>query len=479
MNITIIGTGYVGLVTSACLADLGNNVFCLDVDQVRTDLLKGGGVPIYEPNLKEIIERNVEAGRLTFSTDVAASVAFGAVQFITVGTPPDEDGSADLQYVLAAARNIGRHMEDFKVVVDKSTVPVGTANKVSVAINQELSQRFSLPTSLPLPLGEGVGEGSPVYPTFSVVSNPEFLKEGSAVEDFTRPDRIVLGVADDAAGRQALATMRQLYTPLNRNHERTFVMDVKSAEFTKYAANAMLATRISFMNELANLADQVGADIELVRQGIGSDSRIGYSFLYAGTGYGGSCLSKDVRALVRTGREHGQTLRMLEVVEVINHDQKQVLVQKVFARYGRDLSSKTFALWGLAFKPNTNDMRDAPSRVVISALMRAGACFQVHDPVAEDEARRVLALDLADVPDLLEKLRFMDKPLEAVQGTDALIIVTEWKAYRSPNWPALKKAMKAAVIFDGRNLYEPRDIKRQGIEYHCIGRIVDAGIIKA
>ncbi len=486
MNITIIGTGYVGLVTGACLADLGNHVFCLDVDQAKIDLLNSGGVPIYEPGLKEVIERNVEAGRLTFSTDVAASVAHGSVQFITVGTPPDEDGSADLQYVLAAARNIGRHMSDFKVVVDKSTVPVGTADKVSAAIRAELAQRHPLPASLPLPCpspsgrgrsvaeGEGSGEGSPAYPAFSVVSNPEFLKEGAAVEDFTRPDRIVLGVADDTVGQQALATMRQLYVPFNRNHERTRVMDVKSAEFTKYAANAMLATRISFMNELANLAEQVGADIELVRQGIGSDPRIGYSFLYAGTGYGGSCFPKDVRALIRTGREHGQTLRMLEAVEAVNHDQKQVLVQKVFARYGRDLSGKTFALWGLAFKPNTNDMRDAPSRVVISALLRAGARIQAHDPVARDEARRVLALDLADAPALLENLQFMDKPMEAVQGADVLIIVTEWKAYRSPNWTALKTAMKTTVIFDGRNLYEPRGMKSQGIEYHGIGRVVDA-----
>ncbi len=404
MNITIIGTGYVGLVTGACLADLGNNVFCLDVDQAKIDLLNSGGVPIYEPGLKEVIERNVEAGRLTFSTDVAASVAHGSVQFIAVGTPPDEDGSADLQYVLAAAHNIGRHMNDFKVVVDKSTVPVGTADKVGAAISQELAQRFPL-------------SASPLLPTFSVVSNPEFLKEGAAVEDFTR---------------------------------------------------------ISFMNELANLAEQVGADIELVRQGIGSDPRIGYSFLYAGTGYGGSCFPKDVQALIRTGREHGLTLRMLEAVEAVNHDQKQVLVQKVFARYGRDLSGKTFALWGLAFKPNTNDMRDAPSRVIISALLRAGARIQAHDPVAEDEARRVLALDLADAPALLEKLQFIDKPMEAVQGADALIIVTEWKAYRSPNWTALKTAMKSTVIFDGRNLYEPRDLKSQGIEYHGIGRVVDA-----
>jgi UDPglucose 6-dehydrogenase len=446
MNITIIGTGYVGLVTGACLADLGNHVFCLDVDQAKIDLLNSGGVPIYEPGLKEVIERNVEAGRLTFSTDIAASVAHGSVQFIAVGTPPDEDGSADLQYVLAAARNIGRHMTDNKVVVDKSTVPVGTADKVTAAINTELTARFVIPATFPvipatfpvipapppvIPAKAGIQPSAVIAsaarqstptPTFSVVSNPEFLKEGAAVEDFTRPDRIVLGVDDTPAGQQALATMRQLYAPFNRNHERTRVMDVKSAEFTKYAANAMLATRISFMNELANLAEQVGADIELVRQGIGSDPRIGYSFLYAGTGYGGSCFPKDVQALIRTGREHGLTLRMLEAVEAVNHDQKQVLVHKVFARYGRDLSGKTFALWGLAFKPNTNDMRDAPSRV--------------------------LALDLADAPALLEKLQFMDKPMEAVQGADAQIIVTEWKAYRSPNWTALKAALKTAFTWE-------------------------------
>ena len=467
MNITIIGTGYVGLVTGACLADLGNNVFCLDVDQSKIDLLNNGGIPIYEPGLKEIIERNVDAGRLTFSTDIKSSVAHASVQFIAVGTPPDEDGSADLQYVLAAARNIGRHMTDFKVVVDKSTVPVGTADKVTAVINAELANRPEF-ASDSAPVGAAPPPRLP--PVFSVVSNPEFLKEGAAVEDFTRPDRIVLGVPSDAAGEQALAIMRQLYAPFNRNHERTRVMDVKSAEFTKYAANAMLATRISFMNELANLADKVGADIELVRQGIGSDPRIGYSFLYAGTGYGGSCFPKDVQALGRTAREHGQTLRVLEAVEAVNHDQKQVLVNKVFAKYGRNLSGKTFALWGLAFKPNTNDMRDAPSRVVISALLRAGACIVAHDPVAEEEARRVLVLDLADAPALLENLQFADKPMQAVQGADALIIVTEWKAYRSPNWTAMKAAMKAPVIFDGRNLYEPHAMQENGMDYVAIGR---------
>jgi UDPglucose 6-dehydrogenase len=460
MNLTVIGTGYVGLVTGACLADLGNHVFCLDIDQAKIDLLNRGEIPIYESGLKEIVERNVDAGRLIFSTDVAASVAHGAIQFIAVGTPPDEDGSADLQYVLAAARNIGRYMTDFKVVVDKSTVPVGTAEKVTAAINSELAKRFVIagpdPQSMP--------------PSFSVVSNPEFLKEGAAVEDFTRPDRIVLGVADDAAGQQALATMRQLYAPFNRNHERTRVMDVKSAEFTKYAANAMLATRISFMNELANLADKVGADIELVRQGIGSDPRIGYSFLYAGTGYGGSCFPKDVHALVRTGREHGQTLRVLEAVEAVNDHQKLVLVDKIFARYGRDLTGKTFALWGLAFKPNTNDMREAPSRVIISALLRAGARIVAHDPAAIKETRRVLALDMADAPALLDRLLFAPSPMEAAHGADALIIATEWKAYRSPNWTALRAALRAATIFDGRNLYEPQVLKSLNIEYICIGR---------
>lgn len=469
MNITIIGTGYVGLVTGACLADLGNNVFCLDVDQAKVALLNSGGVPIYEPGLKEVIERNVEAGRLAFSTDVAASVAHGSVQFIAVGTPPGEDGRADLQYVLAAARNIGRHMTNFKVVVDKSTVPVGTADKVTAIINAELAAR-QLPT---LPLWESRSTGLPDSPhthAFSVVSNPEFLKEGAAVEDFTRPDRIVLGVADDTPGQQALATMRQLYAPFNRNHERTRVMDVKSAEFTKYAANAMLATRISFMNELANLADQVGADIELVRQGIGSDPRIGYSFLYAGTGYGGSCFPKDVQALSRTASEHGQTLRVLEAVQAVNNDQKQVLVNKVFAKYGRNLSGKTFALWGLAFKPNTNDMRDAPSRVVISALLHAGANIVAHDPVATEEARRVLALDLADTPVLIDRIRFTGKPMDAVQGADALVIVTEWKAYRSPNLAVLRAALRSPVIFDGRNLYDPAAMVLAGFEYAAIGR---------
>ena len=453
MNITIIGTGYVGLVTGTCLADLGNSVCCLDIDPAKIATLKTGGVPIHEPGLRELIQANVEARRLRFTTDVAEAVAFGDIQFIAVGTPPDEDGSADLQYVLAAARNIGRHMTGFKVVVDKSTVPVGTADKVRAAIQAELDAR-----------------GGPQGAAFSVVSNPEFLKEGAAVDDFMRPDRIVLGVDATPEGQRALALMRQLYLPFNRNHERTRVMDVKSAEFTKYAANAMLATRISFMNELANLADQVGADIELVRQGIGSDPRIGYSFLYAGTGYGGSCFPKDVQALVRTASEHGQRLRVLEAVEAVNHDQKQVIVNKIFEQYGSNLTGRRFALWGLAFKPNTDDMRDAPSRVVLQALLRAGATLTAHDPVATAEARRVLALDFAAAPERLAQIHFVDKPMDALAQADALIIMTEWKAYRSPNLTAMKATMAAPVVFDGRNLYEPEYMAAAGFQYAGIGR---------
>jgi UDPglucose 6-dehydrogenase len=452
VNVTVIGTGYVGLVTGTCLADLGNNVFCLDIDADKVALLNGGGVPIHETGLGHLIETNVEAERLTFSTDVKAAVAHGDIIFIAVGTPPDEDGSADLQYVLEAARGIARHMACFKVVVDKSTVPVGTADKVAAAMREVLAAR-GLPNL-----------------AFAVVSNPEFLKEGAAVADFMRPDRIVLGVDDDAPGQQALALMRQLYAPFNRNHERMRLMDVKSAEFTKYAANAMLATRISFMNELANLADQVGADIELVRQGIGSDPRIGYSFLYSGTGYGGSCFPKDVQALTRTAQEHGQQLQVLEAVEAVNHQQKQVIVNKILRHFGANLAGKTFALWGLAFKPDTDDMREAPSRVVVGALLRAGARVVAHDPVATAPAQRALASDLADTPALLDHMRYAGKPMEALEGADALVIVTEWKAYRSPNLLRLKSAMKTPVVFDGRNLYEPQTMRENGITYFGVGR---------
>jgi UDPglucose 6-dehydrogenase len=452
MNVTIVGTGYVGLVTGACLAELGNNVFCLDVDQAKIRLLNAGGMPIHEPGLEEIIQRNVEDGRLTFSSDVAASVAHADVQFIAVGTPPDEDGSADLKYVLAAARAIGRHMDGFKVIVDKSTVPVGTAQKVEAVVREELHRR-------------GRGELD-----FSVASNPEFLKEGAAIEDFMRPDRIVLGVDGNARGERALALLRELYRPFNRNHERTRVMDVRSAEFTKYAANAMLATRISFMNELANLADKVGADIELVRQGIGSDPRIGYSFLYAGTGYGGSCFPKDVDALCRTALEHGQPLQVLDAVQRVNHTQKQVLLQKIWSRFGRHLAGRNFAIWGLAFKPGTDDMREAPSRAIIAALLRAGARVRAHDPVAQEHAARALAGDLADQPELLANVTYVAKPLDAVADADALVILTEWKNYKSPNLRALKDAMRSPLVLDGRNLYDPHAMAEAGITYLGIGR---------
>jgi UDPglucose 6-dehydrogenase len=452
MKITIIGTGYVGLVTGACLAELGNDVFCLDVDSQKIDILNSGGVPIYEPGLKEIIDRNRSAGRLTFSIDVEASVAHGNIQFIAVGTPPDEDGSADLQYVLAAARNIGKYLTGFKVVVDKSTVPVGTGDKVAAVITDELRKREK-------------NGGS-----FSVVSNPEFLKEGAAVTDFMRPDRIVIGTTQDDLGRKSQQIMHALYAPFVRNHDRIMFMDLRSAEFTKYAANAMLATRISFMNELANLADKVGADIELVRQGIGSDPRIGYSFLYAGTGYGGSCFPKDVQALIRTAQEYGQHLHVLNAVEQANERQKGILLEKIYSRLGRDLTGMKFAVWGLAFKPETDDMRDAPSRVVIRELLARGASVCAHDPVAMEEAKRALNADLADRPELLGRLTYSKKPMDAVSDSDALVIVTEWKAFRSPDFVQLKTALKRPLIFDGRNLYDPELCGSAGIEYLGIGR---------
>ncbi len=452
MNVTIVGTGYVGLVTGACLAELGNNVFCLDVDPNKIRLLQAGGLPIHEPGLEELIQRNVEEGRLQFSCDAAASVAFADVQLIAVGTPPDEDGGADLQYVLAAARAIGRRMDGFKVIVDKSTVPVGTAEKIAAVVREELARR-----------------GHDELP-FSVASNPEFLKEGAAIEDFMRPDRIVLGVDDDECGQRALALLRELYRPFNRNHERTRVMDVRSAEFTKYAANAMLATRISFMNELANLADRVGADIELVRQGIGSDPRIGYSFLYAGTGYGGSCFPKDVDALCRTAQEHGLPLQVLDAVQRVNQAQKQVLLRKIRAHFGQRLAGRTFAVWGLAFKPGTDDMREAPSRAIIGALLRAGAKVRAHDPVAQEQAARALASDLEDQPRLLRNITFVAKPMDAALHADALVVLTEWRNYKSPNLRALREAMRTPLVLDGRNMYEPHAMAAAGITYLGIGR---------
>jgi UDPglucose 6-dehydrogenase len=460
MKLTIIGSGYVGLVTGACLADIGNDVFCLDVDERKIAILNGGGVPIHEPGLQEVIARNRAAGRLKFSTDVKAAAEHGEVLFIAVGTPSDEDGSADLQYVLAAARDIGRYMNGFKVIVDKSTVPVGTAQRVKAAIERELAVRG-------------------VQHMFSVVSNPEFLKEGAAVEDFTRPDRIVIGCDDDVPGERAREQMKRLYAPFNRNHERTLYMDVRSAEFTKYAANAMLATRISFMNELANFADRVGADIESVRRGIGSDPRIGYDFLYAGCGYGGSCFPKDVRSLIQTAGEYQQDMHILKAVSSVNEAQKETLTDKIVRRFGNDLTGRKFALWGLAFKPNTDDMRDAPSRVLIAALLARGASICAYDPVATDEARRVLALDLRDQPAMHARLTYATDHTEALDQADALVIVTEWKAFKSPDFDGMKRRLKAPLIFDGRNLYEPDTMSEIGIEYHAIGRGVRQAALAA
>ena len=439
MKITVIGSGYVGLVSGACLAELGNDVVCLDVDPRKIEILNSGGVPIYEPGLEDIIKSNVASGRLRFTTDVAESVAHGLVQMIAVGTPSGEDGSADLQYVLAAARAIGRSMSEYKVIVDKSTVPVGTADRVKQAVQEELDKRK-------------------VKTGFSVVSNPEFLKEGAAIEDFNRPDRIVIGAEDE----RAIKVMQEMYAPFQRNHERLMVMDIKSAELTKYAANAMLATRISFMNELANLAERVGADIEHVRKGIGSDQRIGYHFLYAGCGYGGSCFPKDIRALQRTGEEFGLPLKVLQAVEEVNHIQKSVLLHKITKRFGNDLKGKHFALWGLAFKPGTDDMREATSRVVMEGLWAKGATITAFDPVAMKETRHIYG-ERAD-------LRYADNAKDALQDADALIIVTEWKAFKSPDFNVIKARLKQPVIFDGRNLFEPASVAALGIEYHGIGR---------
>ena len=440
MKISIIGTGYVGLVSGACLAEVGNHVLCLDLDPAKIAILRNGGIPIYEPGLEAMVNRNVAAGRLSFTTDVAESVAYGQVQFIAVGTPPDEDGSADLQHVVAAARNIGRYMDSRKVIVDKSTVPVGTADKVRAAIQDELATR---------------GVNVP----FSVVSNPEFLKEGAAVEDFMKPDRIVVGAEDP----HAIEVMRALYAPFQRNHERLILMDIKSAELTKYAANAMLATRISFMNELALLAERLGADIERVRQGIGSDPRIGYQFLYPGCGYGGSCFPKDVQALMRTAAGSGLELKILKSVEAVNQRQKSVLLEKIVRRFGENLSGRHFAVWGLAFKPNTDDMREAPSRVLIDGLHARGATVAAYDPVAMDEARH-----LYGTPDFL---RFALSPEDALTEADALVIVTEWKEFRSPDFDAIKATLRHPLIYDGRNLYEPFQVRQAGLEYFGIGRL--------
>ncbi len=440
MKVTVVGSGYVGLVSGACLAEVGNDVLCLDVNPEKIRILESGGIPIYEPGLKEMVARNVAAGRLHFTTDVARAVNHGTIQFIAVGTPPDEDGSADMQYVLAAARNIGRLMTDYKVVVDKSTVPVGTADKVHAAIAEELARR---------------GVDTP----YAVVSNPEFLKEGAAVEDFMRPDRIVVGASDE----QAIYLMRALYAPFQRNRERLVVTDVRSAELIKYAANAMLATRISFMNELANLAEKLGADIEMVRQGIGSDPRIGYHFLYPGAGYGGSCFPKDVKALIKTAATDADLdLKVLKAVEAANDAQKHVLARKLKQRLGTDLHGRHIALWGLAFKPNTDDMREAPSLSFIEEVLGAGATVAAYDPAAMEEAQRILKG--------VQGVRYASSPNEALEGADALVIVTEWKEFRSPDFDLIKQSLKQPLIVDGRNLYDPAFVRRMGFDYLPIGR---------
>ena len=440
MKISIIGSGYVGVVSGACLAELGNDVMCLDVDAAKIDMLRRGEVPIHEPGLEALVRRNSAAGRLRFTTDAAESVAHGEVQFIAVGTPPQEDGAADLQYVIAAARSIGRHMDGYRLVVNKSTVPVGTADKVRAAIREELALRNR-------------------HYEFSMVSNPEFLKEGAAIDDFMRPDRIVIGVDNERAAQ----TMRAIYAPIQRNHERMIVMDIPSAELTKYAANAMLATRISFMNELANLAEKLGADIEQVRHGIGSDARIGYHFLYAGCGYGGACFPKDVTALQHTAHNSGMTLRILEAVNRVNESQKSRLLEKIAHRFGAALEGRRFAVWGLAFKPNTDDMRQAPSQVVVPGLIKRGATVVAYDPVAMARAKQAFA-GLAGVG-------YAASPQAALDGADCLVILTEWKEFRSPDFEDIRRRLRTPVIIDGRNLYDPDMVRSYGLEYSGIGRV--------
>jgi UDPglucose 6-dehydrogenase len=438
MNLTIYGSGYVGLVTGACLSDVGNDVLCVDINEDRVAALNRGEIPIHEPGLSSVITRNREAGRLKFTTDAVEAVAHGQLQVIAVGTPPAEDGSADLRYVLEVAVTIGKYMEEYLVVVDKSTVPVGAADRVSEAIAEQLQQRG---VSIP----------------YSVASNPEFLKEGDAISDFMKPDRIVIGTDEERAEQ----LLRELYAPFNRNHERIITMDVRSAELTKYAANAMLATKISFMNEMANIAERVGADIEQVRLGIGSDSRIGYSFIYPGCGYGGSCFPKDIRAIEQTARAHGYEPRILPAVDATNEAQKEVLFTKIENRLG-DLEGKTIAVWGLAFKPNTDDMREASSLVLIQALLDAGAKVRAYDP----ESMKVTESILGGTG----SIAFCDDPYAALEGSDALAIVTEWQVFRSPDFARVKGLLTQPLIFDGRNLYDPDAVATAGIEYHSIGR---------
>jgi UDPglucose 6-dehydrogenase len=439
MRLTIFGSGYVGLVTGACMAEMGNHVVCYDIDEDKIARLNKGDIPIYEPGLEAYIERNVESGRLEFTTDVEKAVNHGLFQFISVGTPPDEDGSADLKHVLAVARSIGQHMDDYRIVVDKSTVPVGTADKVKAEIQNELKKRNRLVE-------------------FDVVSNPEFLKEGAAISDFMKPDRIIVGTDNP----RTTELLKSLYEPFNRNHDRVISMDIRSAELTKYAANAMLATKISFMNELANLAERFGADIEHVRVGIGSDPRIGYSFIYPGAGYGGSCFPKDVQALAKSAADAGYEAALLNAVEDVNNRQKHKIFEKLQAHYHSDLKGKSIALWGLSFKPSTDDMRAAPSRVIMESLWEAGATVRAYDPEAMDEAARIYPAQ--------EGLELCETAYGALNGADALVIITEWQEFRSPDFDVMKGALKDAVIFDGRNLYDPDLPRSFGLAYYAIGR---------
>lgn len=439
MKVTVFGTGYVGLVTGACLADVGHDVLCVDIDQRKVDNLKLGIIPIYEPGLEPIVKQAVQNGLLNFTTNMDEAVAHGELQFIAVGTPSGEDGSADLQYVVAVAKTIGERLDSYRVVVNKSTVPVGTAEIVEKALSAELVKRD-------------------VKIDFDVVSNPEFLKEGAAVNDFMKPDRIVVGTKST----RAETLMRELYAPFNRNHDRMIFMDIRSAELTKYAANAMLATKISFINEIANLAERLGADIEKVRNGIGADPRIGYHFIYPGCGYGGSCFPKDVKALINIAKNTGYTASLMEAVDQVNTAQKDKLFEYINKHFNGDLNGKTFALWGLSFKPNTDDMREAPSRTLMEALWASGAKVQAYDPVAMDETQHIYGLR--------DGLKLVGTKEAALENADALVICTEWKNFRAPNFDIIKKSLRKSVIFDGRNLYEPEKIAGLGLQYYAVGR---------
>ncbi len=439
MKITIFGSGYVGLVTGACFAEVGNDVLCVDIDQQKIDSLNNGMIPIHEPGLDEIVAENIRAGRLRFTSDMREGVGFGLYQIIAVGTPPDEDGSADLRHVLSVAESIGTYMNEYRIVINKSTVPVGTADRVREKIRSVLAERK-------------------IAVDFDVVSNPEFLKEGDAVNDFMKPERIVIGV-DNPRTKELI---RFLYSPFNRSSDRFIAMDIRSAELTKYAANAMLATKISFMNEIANIAERVGADVEAVRKGIGSDSRIGFSFIYPGVGYGGSCFPKDVRALERTAHQHGYQSRILQAVEAVNHDQKSTMVRKIRGHFSNDIEGQVFAIWGLAFKPNTDDMREAPSRRVIEELLNEGASVRVYDPVAMDEVRRIYGER--------DGVFYALNQEDALKGSNALVVLTEWLVFRSPDFDMIKRELTHPVIFDGRNVYSPEFMEQSGFTYYSIGR---------